>query len=59
LARINQSNQMKISDYASAPIVRELGLTRSADGIAEPRGAYWMSFDGSLGEGENLFVAGP
>jgi hypothetical protein len=51
--------QVKISDYASAPIVRELGLTLSADGTAEPRGAYWMSFDCSLGEGENLFVAGP
>jgi hypothetical protein len=49
--------QVKIHDYASTPIIRDLGLKLAPDGTAEPRGAYWMSFDCSLGEGENLYIA--
>jgi uncharacterized protein with NAD-binding domain and iron-sulfur cluster len=48
--------EVKIHDYASTPIARELGLKLSPDGIAEPRGAYWISFDCTYGEGENLYV---
>ena len=51
--------EVKIHDYASTPIVQELGLKLQADGTAEPRGAYWMSFDCTYGEGENLYVQTP
>jgi hypothetical protein len=50
---------VKIHDYASTPIVRELGLKLSPDGTAKPRGTYWMSFDCTVGEGENLYVQRP
>jgi uncharacterized protein with NAD-binding domain and iron-sulfur cluster len=49
---------VRVHDYASAPIVRDLGLALSADGTVEPRGAYWVAFDCTYGEGENLYVAG-
>ena len=39
-------------------IVQELGLKLSPDGTAEPRGAYWISFDCAYGEGQNLYIAG-
>ena len=50
---------MKIHDYASTPIINDLGLKLSADGTATPRGAYWMSFDCTFGEGENIYVVRP
>jgi hypothetical protein len=50
--------RVRVHDYASTPIVRELGLALSADGTVEPRGAYWIAFDCTYGEGENLYVAG-
>ena len=47
---------VKIHDYASTQIVQDLGLKLSADGTIEPRGAYWISFDCTYGEGENLYM---
>jgi len=47
---------VKIHDYASTRIVEDLGLKLNQDGTAEPRGAYWISFDCTYGEGETLFI---
>jgi hypothetical protein len=47
---------VKINDYASTRIVQDLGLKPGADGTIEPRGAYWISFDCTYGEGNNLYI---
>ena len=47
---------VKIHDYASTQIVQDLGLKVGVDGTIEPRGAYWISFDCTYGEGENLYI---
>jgi hypothetical protein len=57
LGILNGHYAIKIHDYASAPIVDDLGLRLEEDGTLQPRMAYWVSFDCSYGEGENLFVA--
>jgi uncharacterized protein with NAD-binding domain and iron-sulfur cluster len=48
--------RVRIHDYESTPIVRELGLQVNGDGTLSPRAAYWLSFDCTYGEGETLYV---